>query len=560
MTIIWMIAFSFLSVALVFPVSSATADAPAGLNTVVTPVEVAPKSVNAAAQPSQDRQIRRHYPDPELIRSTKAAYASGKTGPSKHGNPPPPPPVPQQTASSAASLSFGNNFVGLGFLDTLGYWPPDTTIAAGTVGSSPTTSTALLEAVNLTAEVFDTSGTAGSSFDISSFTPDSFVDSVSDPRVLHDSANGGHWLISLTTFAPLSDSGWNLAVSVTNDPAGSYYFYHFSTAAVTNPDGSVGNFPDFPKIGFNGDKIVLTGNAFSTVQKGLRTSYKFQGSEFIALNKDEIENGGPTCATFFPPPQGAAAIEPALQLPATSTTTSSNPDNLYMAAVNSSVSSTSTLDVWTVTGLPTYNGSSCPGNFIATVTPLSIGAISTPANAQQLGTSVLIDTNDDSLLDAVFRDGSPGSLWVSANDGCVPTGDSATRSCARLIEVSIPASSSMSVAQDFDFVRAGSYYYYPAVRTNSSGDLIAVFSGSSSASYASVYAAMQLSGDQANTAGHYGLVHAGDAPDTMSPPRWGDYSGAGVDPDDTTFWIAGEYATSDPFFGSIWGTWVASVP
>src|SRR5262249_5754025 len=40
--------------------------------------------------------------------------------------------------------------------------------------------------------------------------------------------------------------------------------------------------------------------------------------------------------------------------------------------------------------------------------------------------------------------------------------------------------------------------------------------------------------------------------------RWGDYSGAGIDPvDQTTVWVAGEYARVEG--GAEWGTWIAQL-
>jgi hypothetical protein len=114
----------------------------------------------------------------------------------------------------------------------------------------------------------------------------------------------------------------------------------------------------------------------------------------------------------------------------------------------------------------------------------------------------------------------------------------------------------MSVAQDFDYADPGKYYYYPAVRTDNSGDLYAVFTGSSASSYASAYAGMQLSGSS-NVLTNLSVFRAGDSPYTISPPRWGDYSGAGVDPSDASVWLGAQYATSIPFLGSFWGTAIA---
>jgi hypothetical protein len=407
--------------------------------------------------------------------------------------------------------------------------------------------------VNLDGEVYSAAGGGISSLSITNCTPNPSLDSLSDPRVVFDSASG-RWFISLITFSPISDAGWDLLLSPGSDPvAANWACLHIATGGIKNPDGSVGNFPDFPKIGMNQNKVVLTGDAFSALRRG----YKFQGTEFVVINKSDLllPPGSPVNVALFVPPQGDFAIEPAQQLAATSTTTTSNPDNLYMASVNSAASSTSLLDVWTISGTPT--ATTVPG---VTRTSLPLHTMSTPPNAQQAGTSVLIDTNDDSLLDAVFRDGSPGSLWVSANDACVPAGDSATRSCLRFIEVSIDAGT-MSLAQDFDYAYKGFYYYYPAVRTNGAGDLVTVFSGSSNSTYASVYTGRRLASDPSNNMTGFSLLQSGAGAYNVSPPRWGDYSGAGVDPDDATIWIAGEYVAGiDPFFGPLWGTWITSVP
>jgi hypothetical protein len=62
-----------------------------------------------------------------------------------------------------------------------------------------------------------------------------------------------------------------------------------------------------------------------------------------------------------------------------------------------------------------------------------------------------------------------------------------------------------------------------------------------------------------NALTNFSLVWPGDSVYDLNPPRWGDYSGAGVDPGDTSVWIAGEYATSFPFFGALWGTAITEV-
>lgn len=488
--------------------------------------------------------FNRHFADPTSLGRVKAALASGDEAsinqahrkptptptPVPTTTPTPTPPPISQKAPNAVSIQ--THFDAMGLLGGGGYEPPDTTVGAG--------STFVVEAVNAFGTVYGTSGQPLANLNTTACTTNSSTDSVSDPRVLFDAASG-RWFISTTTFSPIVDASWNLLFSTGSDPTvASWYCLIIPTSNIRNPDRTTGNFADFPKIGINGDKIVMTGDAFSPT----RTGYKFQGTEFVVINKSELLSLSQTLhVALFPPNQGDVAIEPAQQPDSTS-------EILYMAAVNSALTSTSSIDVWAVSGVPTATTSPT-----LKITSLPIATVSIPPNAQQQGTTVLIDTNDDSLLDAVFRDGPPGSLWVSANDACEVPGDSAIRSCLRFINVTIDGG--MSIAQDFDYADVGTYYYYPAIRTDQAGNLYAAFSGSSSSTYASAYAGMQLVGN-ANVLTNLSMTRAGDSPYTLSPPRWGDYSGAAVDPGDASAWLGAEYSTSW-FFGSLWGTAIAHV-
>jgi hypothetical protein len=215
--------------------------------------------------------------------------------------------------------------------------------------------------------------------------------------------------------------------------------------------------------------------------------------------------------------------------------------------------SANTIEIWSVTGVPASGSTPSVSR-----TSLVINPLSTPPNAVQAGTSKTVDTNDNALLDAVFRDGSPGSLWVSANDGCMPAGDNAVRSCVRLIEVSIN-SGSARVSQDFDYSAAGKYFFYPAIRTDNNGNLFAVFNGSSASQYISVYGATQHFSDPSDTLRTPVLLKSGARAYTESA-RWGDYSGAGFDPSNGSVWLGGEYSTSCGFLiPSCWGTWIENV-
>jgi hypothetical protein len=461
----------------------------------------------------------RHFPDAALLAAEKEALAKA------HGKPKPsasPSPVP--TATPTPSLSTKASFNGIGLLTSGGYVPPDTQVAAGP--------NHVFEAVNLEGEIFSKAGGAVKSFSLYSFFNISTSDNITDPRVQYDAASD-RWFVITSTFGPSSVYGWNLAVSTTSDPTGTWYVYNYPT---------VGSFPDFPKVGVNSDKVVITGDAFS--------GNTFLGTEFVVFNKSDVMAGLSAHVSYYPPGQGDFAIEPAQHLASIGTATN-DPDALFMASVANP--SASTVRIWSVTGVP---GSSQP--VAVATTSLPITTLSTPPNAAQGGTSKLVDTNDNALLDAVFRDGSPGSLWVSANDGCTPPGDAATRSCLRLVEVSI-ASGTPTVSQDFDYSASGQYFFYPAIRTDDTGNLFVVFNGSSSSQYISAYGGVQRTTDNAGTLEPPVLIKSGSGAYTEST-RWGDYSGVGIDPSDGTVWLGGEYPTSCGFLiRSCWGTWIANV-
>ena len=363
------------------------------------------------------------------------------------------------------------------------------------------------------------------------FAVDFFTYLISDPRVRYDAASG-RWFVSVVTlgFDSLFQSigSWRLAVSKTSDPTGTYTLYvaSFNDA-----------FPDFPSLGFNDDKLALTGDAFTI------STQQFLGSEFLVLRKSDLIAGANAPAQqFFAPPQAVESIQVAESLSSTST--------LYMAAVSTG-NPTSTLQMWSINGLPG------PGGGLAVTTaalPMQTTLV-TPADAAQAGSATLIATNDARLLNVVYRN---GSLWMAGNTGCVPAGDNALRSCLHFVQVS---TATATVGQEITFGESGEYYYYPAVEIDASNNLVTVFNRSSISEFASVYTSAHNVTDGAGTLQTPILVKLGLAAydPSPNPPRWGDYSGAAADPFDgnASVWIAGEYTRSDG--GADWGTWIARV-
>jgi len=405
--------------------------------------------------------------------------------------------------------------------------PPDTQLAA--------VPTDLLETLNDSGSVWSKAGGLVEAFDLGVFFHVPSGSYFSDPRVLYD-APSGRWFISGLSFTPPSyGSVVYLAVSSTSDPTGVWTVYF--------ADSSSDILHDQPKIGVSADKVVMSWNDFQNASAFVgETTYVWQKSQLLASSSTVAIAGVAEDGSRQSP------------VPAQALGYASSDTNAYVVYNNNNCffCGGASIGVLTVTGTPLQ------GNVTWTESDPGIAATSTPPSADQPGAPGSIGTNDDRFLTAVLQ-GS--TLWTSGNDACVPNGDSSTRPCARFIAVTVPGG---TVTQDFDLAAAGAGVYYPAVGLDSSGDMLAAYSTSSTSMYPGVRVIGESGG--AFLAGQ--TVKSGEAlyDDTscfgVNPPsRWGDYSSAAVDPSATgDVWLTGEYAAVSSLTatsGCAWGTYTA---
>jgi hypothetical protein len=193
---------------------------------------------------------------------------------------------------------------------------------------------------------------------------------------------------------------------------------------------------------------------------------------------------------------------------------------------------------------------------VETATNFGVRSWATPPNAVQPGTTVLLDTNDARVLSAAWQN---NSLVLAGNEGCTPSGDLSARSCLRIVEL---RTDTVTVLQDMTFGALGVYYFFPALRPDTAGNLYVVFTASSLTAFASVRVTARQVNDPLNTLQASIELRAGagaqleeNAPGTT---RFGDYAGAAVDPSDpSAVWVIGEYSASSG--ARTWGTWVAKL-
>lgn len=388
--------------------------------------------------------------------------------------------------------------------------PPDTQIAAG--GSD------LVEPVNDTLWVWSKTGTPLVHADLRVFFPVPSGYEFGDPRVAFDPLTDRWFMSGLAFDRSNSNSIVYLAASETSDPLGTWYFYTVSS--------KTGIIQDQPKVGFDSNVVALSWNDY--------LGATFTGQETWILNKSEVLAGGPVAPSSFGPDATRFDVVPAISLSTAST---------EYAAYNSSCGASTTgtcptgapaIGVVSLTGIP-------PNIVTWTESDPAIVATINPPAADQPGAAASVVTNDDRFLADTFDN---GTLYVSGNDGCVPSGDSTERSCARLIEV---ATATTSVTVDGDLSYSGASLYYPAVVPDSKGNVLLAATYSSTVVYPEAVGLAIASGASSfsGTAFRSGAgVYSGN--------RWGDYSGAALDPTDPNHvWLAAEYA---PVSGGDWGT------
>ena len=396
--------------------------------------------------------------------------------------------------------------------------PPDPNLGVGPAH--------VFQMANFVGRITDKTGANATSFSLRSFFNLDTGFGETDPRVIYD-AVGARWFgVYLQHSKSVGSSSLIVAVSRTSDPTGAFCLYRLG-----NPTAETFQH-DFPILGVSDDKVVVSymGFAFSP--------NTFVGSGYYALSKARLmacEAAG--LVRFAPDPSRS------VQYPVQSLTSTSDLYLVLHRAVNQ-------LALFTVKGTPEASPVTETSTFLA------IHDWSAPPDAPQPGSGVLLrttlGTGDARVLSAAWQN---HSLWLSGNEACIPAGDSAARSCLRLIELRTDSS---SVRQDMTFGAQSEYYYYPAVRPDSAGNVHIVFARSSASAFASVRITGRRLNDPLNSLQTSTDLRAGAGAQTNPSGRMGDYFGAAVDPSDPlAVWVIGEYIRSTA--DADWGTSVAQI-
>lgn len=418
--------------------------------------------------------------------------------------------------------------------DDISYIPPDTT---GAVGPNHVMTT-----LNNQVNIQTRSGGAivGYPKNLSSFWAGTGT-SFTDPKVLYD-PYAGRWIAIVD--ADFDQATPKIALAVTtgatpSDPTGTWFRF----TVVDDPTGAA--WCDYPTLGFNKDWIVVSCNMFSN-------SNNFAGVWVYTFHKATLYAGSADTATVtkFSTSSGGT-IQPAVTYDATAA------EYLFQSWNGNSGAAR----LYTVTGSGTISA-------VSLVTQGQTWAFAAGSNedfAPQQGSSDLINTGDDRMINVVYRN---GSIW-GVQTAFIPA-SAPTRSVAQYWQVS-PG----GLLQAFG--RAGSgastFYGYPSIAVNKNGDALIGYSSFSTAQFASAaytyrHADGTVEPDVVLKAGKDSYHKTYDPNPASARNRWGDYSNTVIDPvNDTDFWTIQEYAETHVNSAScfpdsrcdIWSTWWGQV-
>ena len=365
-----------------------------------------------------------------------------------------------------------------------------------------------------------------------------------DPRVHYDPYIN-RWILVTVAGAQATTSCILIAVSKTSNPTGAWWMFKITA------DGTGVNWLDYPDVGFNGKWITITGNLFSNAANA------FNGAKVFVFNKANIVAGTSAPYTSFLQ-TNSFTICPAITYdPITANMfmveswdgTATGGGQMQLWKISGAVGS----ETMTSVGFPASAGFNWQGQS---------NAVSGTAGADfvpQSGTANLIQANDDRITQVVFMN---NKLWF-AHNVFVPysTTVNPKRCSAQWWQIDTFGNPIQLGLIDDTTATNPNFYFFPTVTPNTIDDAIIGFSTSSALMHPSAAYALHIHIDPVDSIRQPFIFRHGQNTYFKnfgsSRDRWGDYSGAALDPrNQIDFWTIQETSASAV---NTWDTWWAHV-
>ncbi|MEM8997433.1 MAG: hypothetical protein AAGF23_21795, partial [Acidobacteriota bacterium] len=349
-----------------------------------------------------------------------------------------------------------------------------------------------------------------------------------DPNVIYDEERD-RFLLGVS-----NGSDYCLAVSQTGNPLGLWKTY--SIAADVG-----GAFFDYPHVGIGRQALYFASNQFLDLDDdGDRDFFE---SRLFAVDKDRLYAGqSVSVVSWSLSTDGPASSPQPLKLYGFNdgTLPTSGPDYVLTRPNRRK------LTVWSIDD-PLGAGTLTRQTDLDVVsfTGVSVGA---PIDPPQKGGSFLL-AGDTRNLDFEYRN---GYSWTVQTISCNP--GSGSVSCIRWTQLD-PAANTLVDAGVFGI--DGSHMIFPDIAVNRCDDMLVGFTRSDSSRYPSVWVAGRASTDPAGTVSFFQEQRAGTAEYFDfggAPYRYGDYTGATIGPDGTSFWYLGQRSVPAGGLSANWST------
>lgn len=386
------------------------------------------------------------------------------------------------------------------------FTPPDVNVAAGDLGQ-------IAEVTNDHFTCFDSLGNMLRDQPTSDFF-NYHTKLLTDPRVVYDHI-WNRWVASEVGFSESPTVQYLvLAVSTTDDCTSPFYNYY------VNEPIAAGDFYDYPQLGYDQDALIFTFNVFNG---------PFKYAEIDLVSKAAVYNGHGFSSPFFNGFGGT--LTPNIVR-----------DNNGTTVVIRNVTGTANVQLIKLANTSRSNPSFTGPFNVATPSVCNV-----PPSASQPGTAAKLDT-----LDGRFQ--APG-MQIGSSLYQVQTCGSGPFPIPRVLQIN--TATNITIREDFVFSSLSSFDFNPSLAGNDFGDLLMnwSFTDPPVGTNATVAFSSKLAGAS------FGPQGTCDTSVTSYPDfRWGDTSGASIDPTDPTqksFWIGNEKALN--LGANNWGTHVCSI-
>lgn len=460
------------------------------------------------------------------------------------GSSAPPSAEPPESQAPALNRTFDSTDFQTNSTETGGYVfvPPDPHAAAGTLH--------LVNVANVTIRFHQKDGTLDYSDALADFfaslAPANFT---FDPKVVYDQYSDRFVVVTLEVVdggdCATNDSACTsrllVAVSDDGDPNGVWYMTAIDAEV---QDESIHYWLDYPGLAIDEEAIYVTGNLFRYSSEG----GDYGGVRVWIIAKGEgsgglYDAGGSAVYAQYDPYAGVGnavttqpahvfgtPADPAIGTYLLSYSGLTDGSNEYLQAVRIDDPLSSPVFVQQYIFLGSIEANP--------MSPLP--------DAPQLGTSDTVEVNDRRALDAVWRD---EALYLTSTIA-PETGADAGEATAYwwMLDASVPESivpldEGVIGGED---IASGTSTFFPAIAVDASGNLAIGFSASAASMYPGAYYTTRAPSDPLGSTSGSALLRAGTdyyyRAFGGARNRWGDYTGAVVDPATGCFWIYNEYA------------------